>query len=161
MVNKAALLEMIPVMRKLAADNRFNMGLWAQGPVTPDAESYHECGTTFCFAGAKAAFDGWRPQYRKVYEMNRDSHPWLTPDMKFIASGDFVRPEDRHVGPISGFDEDDRIHAAEDIAAEALDLGRDQAVFLFYATWLTHVEDLVLRIEFIADGGVPDEYTGE
>lgn len=152
-VNAQALIDIIPVLRELDDQGRFDMGMWAEGVVNPNADSYTECGTQFCLAGAKAAVDGWRPQYRLE---RRWDHLTDTDVLtgKAIATGKFVRPENRHIT-----DEDSPLaQSARDIAMKAFGLDDDQAMFLFHGTHISRVTDLVRRIQWLIDGERPDTY---
>lgn len=143
-VNVDALRAIIPVLYELEAADRFFMDSWASGLVNPAAADWTDCGTQFCMAGAKAAVDGWRPQYavRDVWH-----HGLRRSVRRPVATGFFVPPEHRHEDP----GEDVRwAQSAERIARDAFGLNDAQTVFLFYATHITRVADLAARIEHVA-----------
>lgn len=146
-VNAQALLDIIPVLRELDDQGRFDMRLWAEGAVNPNAADYTECGTQFCLAGAKAAVDGWRPQYavQKVYNEKLNEY---VKTGKLMATGLFLRPEHRHITNTQA----PEARCAVNIAAEAFALDRGQVEFLFYGTWISRVTDLVRRIQWLIDG---------
>lgn len=151
-LNRKALRDIIPVLRRLDAEGCFNMRKWAIGPVNPNAADYTECGTQFCLAGAKAVADGWRPQY-EMHDIYADSGTGSARNVP-VATGKFVRPENRHdsyyLSPNARF--------AKDIAKEAFGLDDDHMHFLFYGDHITRVEDLVGRIEWVIGGNRPLHY---
>ena len=154
-VNAQALTDIIPVLRELDAQDRFDMRAWANGVVNPNAADYTECGTQFCLAGAKAVLDGWRPQYQAMKRFDYKLGGYVpVPNAAVLATGKFVRPENRHIT-----DEDSPLaHLASAIAAEAFALDRGQMEFLFHCTHVSRVTDLVRRIQWLIDGESPRTY---
>lgn len=152
-LNREALCDIIPVLRQLDAEGRFNMRQWADGPVNPNAASFTECGTQFCLAGAKAAVDGWRPQYEKRNVYGTLGFARSVP----VATGKFVLPENRHDQDYLSQD----ARSAKDIAKEAFGLDDDHMHFLFFGYHITRVEDLVGRIEWVIGGNRPLHYPAQ
>ena len=150
MANRDALLEIIPVLYELERQNRFYMSSWASGIANPNAHTITECGTQFCMAGAKAAYDGWLPI---LEERTREDGTKL-----WIASGGFV-PADQQAERFSSMSPFAR--DAESIAITAFDLDSSQAQFLFFGTHISRVSDLEQRIRWIADGNNLNEYPEE
>lgn len=152
MPNAEALREIIPVLRALEQADRFKMSEWASGSVNPNAADWTQCGTQFCLAGAKAAFDGWRPQYEMVEAYNRKTDTY---EMVPRATGRFVRPEHQAT---SHSRHDTGTHEADRIARVAFGLDMEEAQFLFMATHISRVDDLVRRIEWLINGGEPEDF---
>lgn len=155
MPNTAALREIIPVLRQLHQAERFYMAKWVSGTVNPNAADWTECGTQFCMAGAKAAFDGWVPQYEfgMVWDDKLNGYERQT-----IATGMMVRPEHQ---ADSHDPDDDEAHDPGDLAREAFDLDPEQVQFLFMATHISRVDDMVRRIEWLIDGDSPNDFPEE
>lgn len=150
-VNAQELVEFIPVLRELDAQERFEMRMWANGLVNPNAADYTECGTQFCAAGAKAAVDGWRPQYEpfRRWDAKKQKHVDVA-----VATGKFVRPEHRDITDF----ESPLARDAQAIASEAFNLDERQATFLFHGTHISRVVDLVRRIQWLIDGEHVENY---
>lgn len=152
MPNAEALREIIPVLRELEQADRFHMAEWARGDVNPNAADWTQCGTQFCLAGAKAAYDGWKPQYRieTVYDSSKGEHV-----DRAVATGSFVRAEDQATvhDRWSSLARD-----PENIATRAFELTAHQAHFLFYATHISRVDDMVRRMEWLIAGRNPDDF---
>lgn len=152
MPNAQALREIIPVIRELDQADRFYMSEWARGHVNPNAADWTQCGTQFCLAGAKAAYDGWKPQYEIKTIRDRKTHQWV---QRAFATGRFVQAEDQ----ATVHDRyDERAADPEDIAREAFHLSHHEVQFLFYATHISRVEDMVRRIEWLINGKDPSDF---
>lgn len=155
MVNARALREIVPVLRELHQADRFYMAKWVSGTVNPNAADWTGCGTQFCLAGAKAAFDGWVPQYEfgMVWDDKLNGY-----ERQPIATGMMVRPEHQ---AHSHDTDDDEACGPDELAREAFDLDDEEAQFLFMATHISRVDDMVRRIEWLIEGNVLDDFPDE
>jgi hypothetical protein len=121
MANITKAREVLAVIRE--NQHRLNMGMWATGPVDPDAQHWSECRTAFCYAGWLCALDGLRPVC----------------DFNGMATGGFRNQAGEFV--------EAWVHAADQ-----LDIDFRAADAIFMREDITSVDDLEWIVETVLSG---------